>query len=306
MSEKNETKIMPTRRHLIALTATTASAGLYGCVSPPEETDDDDEEEEDDDTEPVETDDTEEEDDDEDEEELEPEFRFGGFSAPDEVNLNEEFQVEFTVENVGEAEGTYETEIRHHFEWTGYTFEDISLEVPAGESATYSSEEFSMPYLGWFELEVPDFNERVRTNSMRPRLSFEDSFRTPRGLEIEVLEGDTTSRYRYRRSDGTLGNRSAPGTNTRWGRVMIRCSNTTDRSLEPPALSEFDMPQAVADVVDDEQMVDGYSDDRRIAEDGVREGWLVFEVPDDVTRGDLSLIWEREFDEGESRARWDR
>ncbi len=301
---------MPTRRRMIALTA-TAAAGISGCVEPPEEDGEDDGDGGNDsgnvsDGEPDEPSDneTDSEDDEDEGTEAEPEFEFVELSAPEEVELNESFQVEFTVENVGDADGTYETEVRHQFAWSDYSFVDVELEIPAGETGSYTSEEFSMPYIGWFEFETPDFNERVRTNSARPRLSVEDSFVTPRGIEISVTNVETTNRYGYT-GDNFGGRRSPPGNNTKWARFWVTASNPTDRARDAPALTEFDCPQAVDDVVDDEEMDDGYRADRRITEDGTREGWVVFEVPDDLRASDLSLTWEREFDEGESRARWD-
>lgn len=293
---------------MIALTA-TAAAGLSGCVEPPEEGDGDESGNESGNVsdgtsdEPADNETTSK-DDEEQQTEAEPEFEFVDLSAPEEVELNESFQVEFTVENVGDADGTYETELRHQFAWSRYTFVDVELDVPTGETATYTSEEFSMQYIGWFQFEAPDFNERVRTESTRPGLSLEDSFSSPRGIEIAATDVETTSRYSYT-EDEYGGRRSTPGSNTKWGRFWVKCTNTTDRALDAPKLTEFDCPQAVDDVVDDEHMDDGYRADRRIAEGGVREGWVVFEVPDDRRAADLSLTWEREFEEGESRARWD-
>lgn len=306
---------MPTRRHLIALTA-TAAAGISGCVEPPEEEDDENGEDGNvtdgtgNQTEDNETDTGDDEEDDGDDDEAEADFEFAGLSAPEEVELNEEFQVEFTVENVGDADGTYETEVRHHFAWSEYTFEDVSLEVPAGETATETWEGFSMPYIGWFEFETPDFDERVRTESTRPVLALEETFTTPRDVEITVLEIEKSDTYSYDKEGQNFSQTESTGDpDTVWAKAWVRCVNRSDSRRSLPALDEFDMSGSegpAVDLTDDEdrELVEGYRPDT-VSEGGSREGWVVIEVTDERRLADMSFYWEREFDEGESRARWD-
>lgn len=305
---------MPTRRRLIALTA-TAAAGISGCVEPPqeEETDEDGGDNvtdgEPDNTTDNETE-TEDDDQDQDTQTEEAEFEFVELSAPEEVELNESFQVEFTVENVGDADGTYESEIRHQFAWSDYSFVDVELEVAAGETATYTSEEFSMPYIGWLEFEAPDFGERVRTESTRPVLALEETFDTPRDIEITVLELETSDTYKYDKQGQNFSQTENTGdSDTVWAQARIRCVNRGDNRKGLPELDEFDVSGsqgAVVDYTDDEDrtLIDGYRP-ASVSEGGSREGLVVVEVSDEQRLADMSVYWEREFEEGESRARWD-
>lgn len=301
---------------MIALTA-TAAAGISGCVQPPEEDGEDDGNGGNDtgnvsdgtNDEPSDNQ-TDTDDEGEDETEAEPEFEFAGLSAPGEVELNETFQVEFTVENVGDADGTYESEIRHRFAWSNYTFVDVELEVPAGETATYTSEEFSMPYIGWFEFETPDFGERMRTESTRPVLALEETFTSPRDIEITVLELETSDTYRYDKQGQNFSQTQNTGdSDTVWAKAKVRCVNRGDGRMSLPAIDEFDVSGSQGPVVDltddeDETLIDGYRPDT-VSEGGSREGLIVVEVSDEQRLGDMSVYWEREFEEGESRARWD-
>ncbi len=302
---------MPTRRRLIALTATTVSAGVAGCVSPPD--DDDDTDDEDEDTTREEDEDEEEDEDDDDveeEEEPEAEFEFVDLTGPEEVTINEPYTVEFTVENTGDVAGVFETEIRHRPAWGTWTFEDVTLEVEPGETATYTSREFEIPYLRWREFELPDYDERVRTHGIRPRLEPGATIRTPRGIEITAIEAEISRSYTFSRN-GSSGRQTTSDTNTRWAKIRIRCTNQAERRRELPSIDEFDALPILDGPVDDERIVDGYHPpDRAVGEGGSREGVLVFEVEHDARgettrRSDLSLIWERAFDEGDSAARWD-
>ncbi|MFW5929827.1 MAG: hypothetical protein ACOCT0_05350, partial [Halobacteriota archaeon] len=296
---------MHSRRRFVAASGLALSTGVAGCLNPPdEEPGDNDTDPADNDTDDNDTDGNDTDGNETDVDEGEAEIELVSMSAPSEVVLNEGFRVEIEVENTGDAEGVFSTEARWRYAWGDWQFRDISIEIPAGETVVHESQLYDIAYLDAFEYVLPEYDEEVEVVATRPELEPDGFYTTPEGVTLEATEVDVRSRYRYH-DDDAIRQRATGEYLTRWAHVRVRATNESGRRRDMPTYEEFTVQVRGDDseAVEDEAVVDGYVP-RRFSDGTTVEGWMVFEVPRDTSRDEVSLTWENDYEQGDAAARW--
>lgn len=239
-----------------------------------------------------ETDDPETDDADDDDPETDDEAVFDvvEYGFPEEVEAGEEWSWSLTVENVGDASGTYETEV-----YVGEVGEDrehigdIALEIDPGETATYESETGSTSYVTRFEYYFAEPDESVEVSILTATLGYGGYFRNPDGIEMTVNEVDLRSAYTYEDwQDEQATEEAASG--HQWAFVYFEATNDSGSSEWVPRASNINI--LVNGSQFDYEFIrkdEGEYDGGEVADGVAREGWIAYEIPDDLSVGDLDI-----------------
>ena len=290
------------RRRVISVVGIGSVLALAGCVGDTDDDTDpgddtDDEPEPADDTDDTDDDDAPEPDDDTDDTDDEPEpdpeavLEVVEYDFPEEVEAGEEWSWSVTVENTGGADGTFESGVffsepdgqREHLG-------DISLDVPAGESAIYESDTAAFPYVTRIEFYFDEPDESVVVSILTATLNFGEYFRNPDGIEMTVNEVDLRSSYTYEDWDGSDATEEA-SSGYQWAFVYFEATNDSGSSEWLPW--EGDVNILVNGSQYDNEYIhkeEGrYEGGSEVADGVTREGWLAYEVPDDLSVSDLDI-----------------
>jgi hypothetical protein len=237
-----------------------------------------------------------------------PKFELASFDLPDSSDVGTEFPIAVTIENAGDATGTFRGAIyqrnstrngsRKHFEW-------IHLpSIEPGSSKTFETT-MSIPFINEliYGIEPFDAEERIEFSSANRR--FGESYTTPEGIK-SVLD-DLAMSDTIRLSSGN--EIDAPAGNT-FVLASIDLKNQAETYEEPPQASEFELRtggerHSVRDADSAfetiESPVEGpyYTSPAGLSGDDSESGVLTFEIPDNVDPSAVSIRWKREYSSGE-------
>jgi len=230
------------------------------------------------------------------------------FSAAPSAEVGRNVDWSLTVENTGDADGTFETSVDIRGPGGDETSSTVSLDIAAGETVETSSS-FRPDYVGEYTVTVEGTGEEHTVTAETRTLGFGDEYVNPDGVTVtvdgteEFYEVRLVSSYTYTDENGERRfERAAEG--SEFAVVSVRSSKEGRRLVEMPRRDEFTM------------FVGGgaYSPVERLADDGYeggttrgrdREGVVVFEVDEDAGREDtFEVYWEREYDGGVAEAIW--
>lgn len=235
----------------------------------------------------------------------EAQFEIVEINYPDEVEVNEEFTFSVTVENTGNADGTWTQGVDYRFgdnDWE--ELGTIELDVPAGETATFESDAGHVPYQTTFRYRFIEAEREIAINVVAARLSLGEEFVAVNDMALSVEEVELSPYYEYEGYDGTEREHAADG--NQWAFVKYRAENKGSESEFAPLETDLSV------IADNRQYDHQYIrkedwnqyDGGEIEAGIVREGWLAYEIPDSLSKPDVVVSWSGENYQGSWTARW--
>jgi hypothetical protein len=234
-----------------------------------------------------------------------PAFEIEDFDFPSEVEIRATATGSVTIRNVGGAAGTFQGIFQHidydTQEWE--QVETITLEIDAGSEVTWSTEiHGSVVGTSKFRL-LPETTSRV-VDVVPATRSFGDRFTTPAGAEIRVdlgamnFSGFASSfDIEYLFDNETVTARDG----LQFAFVKVNAKNTSRESLGLPSREAFTALAGGSEYSVYDAREYGWADFASpingteyhtglLADPGEsRSGWLVFEVPSEISQNDLTL-----------------
>lgn len=233
-----------------------------------------------------------------------PAFEISDFDFPNEVEIGTTATGSVTVQNTGDETGAFQGILERRdvggHEWE--QLETVTLEIEAGSEASWSTE-IQEPYIGPSEYRfLPETTPRT-IDFVPATRSFGDSYTTPEGQEISVSLG--MMNFDGFDTEYTLDNWSEDTVTAESGNqfafVNISVENTGPDPDIPPRQDAFSALVAgneysvfAADdwgradfkspITGSEYYPGGVDDPGEIT-----SGWLVFQVPDDLSVEDLTV-----------------
>jgi len=239
-------------------------------------------------------------------EDSEPELTVTDLSAPNTVEIDTTFQLRVTVQNDGDAEGTYESPISAKLgvtEWAS-TGQSAKITVPGGESVTEEYELGPYKYVRPASFRLEESDAVARNRFVTRTLGFGDAYATPGGTVMTVTDLTFTDTYTYEVDDGTK--EVAANEGEKWAIATVRTENPTDESVDPPKVDKID-------VMRDEDQEFGYThlgdnrdlyDHSPLEPGAVREGEIPATAPEAAGYSDLRVEYDVELADGDIAAYW--
>lgn len=286
-----------TRRHLLATGTTTALLGIAGCSS--DNSGDDSSTDEDTPT-----------DDSTDSgssggASAEAEFQITGVDAPEQVEIGEPHTFSVDVENTGEADGTWTDTLlvkTGNSDWQEVG--EVEMEVPAGETKTWTSGEVSFDYQTMVTLGFQNAQKEVQIQVVAASLSYGESFTNPEDMKVTCTGVDLQQAYQYKDYNGDTATERAPD-GKQWAFVNLRAENVGGSKEFTPL--ESDVSIVANNTQYDSQYInkeEGRYDGGEINPGIVREGWLCYEIPESLSKDDFTVVYSAENYQGNWTVHW--
>jgi hypothetical protein len=236
------------------------------------------------------------------------EFEVLSFGTPSTTEVGESVEWSLSVENVGEARGTFETAVTVRAPGGDEGVSTVSVDVPAGETRDATGA-FRPDYVGEYSLTVGATGDMSSTTAEVRELGFGDGYVNPDDVTMtvdgteEFYEVRLTPSYTYTDDEGQARFDRA-GDEMRYALVHVRTTKDTRDLVEMPERDELTL------FVGDEayEPVDRRKDDEY--EGGptrgrTREGVVMFEIDDRFQTTDtFEVYWTRDYAGGGAEAIW--
>lgn len=229
-------------------------------------------------------------------------FSVAGVSAPEAVEVGEPYTLEIEIRNTGGEDGRFVAPLYAGEAGSGTWLEigTVEVDVPAGGTATWPGE-VTYETLGEVMFTLGDVEWSVRI--VGATRSFGESYTAPNDMRVTVSGVELAESYEWS-SDGETFVETAPA-GSRFAFVSLCAENVGDRTTSTP--TPADVSVSVGTRQFDAQIAlkaDGEFDGADIEPGATRRGWMLFEVPTDVTAGDLTVVWRESTAAGEFAALW--
>jgi len=235
-----------------------------------------------------------------------PDFEVTSVSLPSEVEIGADADASITVRNAGSAPGTFHGyfERRNADRETWNELAEISLDIPAQSSKTWSTT-IRESYIGPSEYRVWPKSVTRTIDFVPATRSFGSAYTTPEGAKIQTditgmnFNGFQSS-YTY---EGSFENTTVEADDrSTFAFVEISVEITGDEAVEPPSRSAFTAHVDGSEIAPEESQtygtmelagpVSGAEYDTgygSISADSSTSGWLIFEVPEDTSKADVTV-----------------
>lgn len=238
-------------------------------------------------------------------------FAIVEWDMPAEVQINEEFSWRVIIENRGDdigefAEPLYVKVPGSDWEETG----EVDLgEIAPGEEGVYGSDSASIPYINRYEFAVGDFDPTSVLQTISAKISWGSKYTTPSGYEIQVNTPSVVDSYPYLDYSGATKQKS-PENGGQWVFIDIFVKNETGQANFSPTASDFDLlygnQQADSEFILDDPIDYGPQFEGGELQPGIeRGGWVLYEIPEDVSADDVRIAWSESTFEGELSVIWE-
>jgi hypothetical protein len=254
------------------------------------------------------------------------EFELVSVDAPEALGLNDITTITIGIRNVGSAPGTFASELETRVgdgEWE--VAGELTMSLEPGERGAWESPRFSLEYLQTYRFRLAAVDETWSIEGRPRELDFNNYYRSPTGLLINVLGGSFESTYPTDETttatptDGTATPTDGTATPTNgtatvtpttapegqvWAVIRVDVRNRLQEPQRAPPASTFTLEvggesqplrQSVTDDPYEERMLEG----RRVRRDD-----LVYAVPAETEANDLRVIWADSLAGGDVRTIW--
>jgi len=210
------------------------------------------------------------------------------------------------VKNTGEQDGVFRSPLSAKTPESGWVRSDepIAVEVDAGETEVETlSDSLEYEYLTTATYRLDATADTSEIDIVGRRLVFGESYTNPDGVTLTTEYDTFKDEYSYQRDGEQLVHESSEG--FKWLLVDFSAENEADEPADAPDKSD------VVVIVDETQY--GYVPYRRehhqyeggeILEDVVRDGTILYEVPEDVQAIDIDAVYSETFADGDVAVYW--
>lgn len=232
------------------------------------------------------------------------------YTTPNKVEIEEMFSIKVSVTNTGGQSTDFSAPLymkSGDSTWSEQGQLDFG-EVPPGETKQVTTNEFSFSYLNRYEIRLGDFSTTAVVQTVSSQFEWGGQYKTPKGYLVRVDEPELQDTYKYEDYMGDIQQKS-PDNEGQWAFVNVRVENQTGSPNYSPMSSEFkivsnqsqyDSKFLLSDPVDKGEKFEGGELQPGI----VREGWIPYAIPSDLSVSDLTLSWSTTYYDGDVSVEW--
>lgn len=232
-------------------------------------------------------------------------FEVVNVDAPAEAEINAEWTFSLTVRNTGGQDGTFSTPVTVETSQTDpETVGVIELDVPAGEERTWESNAASYPYITEITYTLVEYDTTIEVQMLTRTLSFGEEYRMPGDVVLTVSSIELQNSYTYEDFRGDQATEEASD-GDQFAFVNLQAENDSGGSEFVPFSQDFTIR------VDTQQYDEAYIRREEGKYEGgevgpgvVREGWVAYEIPADLSVDDLTVEYFDDDFQNEWGVRW--
>lgn len=236
-----------------------------------------------------------------------PEFEIAAYNFPEEVQITETFRPSIEIRNTGDTNGDYGGALYFRVEDSDWVKEGTWQwqNIEPGQTKTVQANgEWSLPWLYDYEISLGDFDKTTTVTTVPYQASVGESFTAHNKARAEVTDIRLTARYEYQDYDDETAVEEAPD-GKQWALVTMEAENTADEAVDLPETFDIsllsDQSQfETATIRKEDREYEGGEVQPGI----VRNGWIAFEIPDDISHDDLRVVWSTFLENGDIAVYW--
>jgi hypothetical protein len=239
-------------------------------------------------------------------EEGEPEFELISLDVPEEVEIGKEFTISATLKNVGSAPGEFQSAISAktaESEWQSAG--DVETgEIQPDETGEWTSKTVTLPYLMRVKYRIEKLEKEFTIQSISRKLTFGESYTSPSNVVVTTKNVELKSYYEYEGYDGSTEKERA-GDGKQWAFVYLKAENKASEKRFIPLSSDINLLAENRQY--DEEYInkeDGGYEGSEVEVGIVREGWLAYKIPNNLSKTDLTVAWSGDNYQGEWSVQW--
>lgn len=232
-------------------------------------------------------------------------FTVTNIEAPEELAVGDSFQLSITVKNTGGTNGVWADTLygkSGNSQWNEIGV--IELEVPAGETKTWTSSEVTASYTGLYTFRLEETGREVEIRRVSAVLPYGEVYTAANGMAVTVNRVEFFDSYTWTGSSGSQYEETAPA-GKKWARVFITAENTGNEQMYTPLSSDVSLiagnKQYDSTYLSTEE---GMFKGGEISPGIVREGWLAYEIPEGLAKSDFRVQWTGENFNGSWTVSW--
>lgn len=235
-----------------------------------------------------------------------PEFELASIDAPDTVEISEKSQYSFSVTNTSDQSGTFSTTARTRVEDGSWVETDHWQEnLEPGQTTRFRSELFWAEYLSSIDVELSAFDEQFSIQFTPAHPDWGDPHVVPGKYELAARQIRFSDRYTW--ESGATEYEELPSDGNQWAWVEFAAKNTTNESVTLPRKGVFTLASegrqyTYTPVRGHKHMYEGGD----VQAHAVRDGEILYEIPEGLTRENVSLTYSETSSAGEIAVYWGR
>lgn len=237
-------------------------------------------------------------------------FEVTSYDLPETASLESTVEGTITVENVGDSSGGFTSPLyirSPNSDWVEigeYTAENIE----AGESVAVDVEITGLQYINRYEVALGQSERTHIVQTVSANLDWGTEYSTPEEYRIRVDEPELQNSYAYENFQGET-EQQTPEDRGQYAFVNVYSKNETGQTAYSPLSNEFalvsDSSQFDTTYLLNDPTNKGEQYDGGELQPGIeREGWIVYELPADLSVSDLTMAWSKTTFGGEVSVNW--
>ena len=222
-------------------------------------------------------------------------FELVGVDAPEEVEIGQSVSYAFEIRNTAEQEQVFETDIRtrlgEHSDWgIANTWTE---RMPAGETRLLESEPFTANYMGDFAVDIAALDERITIVFSNANLEYGYNFDIWNGATVSVVDVEFANQ---------IG--SYVPENGQFARAYVSATNASNEVVNLPAPQDFSVLVGNTEYEPLNIQEGDFYEGGEVQPEILREGFVTFEVGDNVAIEDIVVVWSITQPDGSVSAYW--
>lgn len=234
------------------------------------------------------------------------EFELQSVDAPETAEIGEEISYSFTIKNTGGQTGVFETIIRTRTGNDRWSESDPwRQEIAPGQTSRLESQDFSFNYLASLDVEIAAVNEQFSIQFVGATPDWGESHTLGDSIEMAAVDVEFQSEYTYSYSDREYTEEPSDG--QQWAFLTFRAENVGNGPVRLPTKHDIALiagnSQYEYEIASKDE---GGYEGGEVQPDIVREGWILYEVPESVSKGDLTVAYTDSGYDGDVSVFWGR
>lgn len=225
--------------------------------------------------------------------------------APEQVEIGEEFSINLKITNTGTDDGTFRTAVLAKTSESAFEeLQTIEVDVPAGETVTREGTSATFRYMTTITYKLAATETTWSINFVSANKRFGESITTPDNVTCVAKEVDLKSTYTYTNYNGEQAEEAA-GDGKQWAFLTFRAENTAGKPEFIPL--ESDISLLAGNSQYDTKYIrkeEGRYEGGEVQAGIVREGWLAYEIPAELSKDDLKVAYSETFVQGDFAVYW--